>query len=124
VVIVPVVGTVPLQPPDAVQVSALEAFHCSVTDAPMATLLSFDCRLIVGTATGVLAVAAVVPVKASDDDCPLQAASALTAVIPRIDLMMNAAQTRRLPQFEFIPRLPRLAASNFSEVPIYFISNL
>jgi hypothetical protein len=113
VVIVPVVGTVPLQPPEAVQVSALEAFHCSVTDAPMVTLLSFACRLTVGavaTATGLAA--AVVPVKASDDDCPLQAASALRAVIPRIDLMTNAAQTRRLPQFEFIPRLPRLAASN------------
>ena len=41
VVIVPVGGSVPLQPPEAVQVSALEAFHCSVTDAPMVTLFSF-----------------------------------------------------------------------------------
>jgi hypothetical protein len=111
VVIVPVGGSVPLQPPEAVQVSALEAFHCSVTDAPMATLLSFDCRLIVGTAMGVLAVAAVDSVNAFDDDCPLQAASALRAVIPKIDLMANTAQTRRLPQIEFIPRLPRMAAS-------------
>jgi hypothetical protein len=108
VVIVPAVGIVPLQPPEAVQVSALDAFHCNVTDAPMATLLSFACRLTVGavaTATGLAA--AVVPVKASDDDCPLQAASALRAVMQRIDLMTNTAQTRRLPQFKFIPRLPR-----------------
>ena len=124
----PVVGTVPVQPPDAVQDSALEAFHCRVTDAPMATLLSSACRLTDG-AVAVLAAAAgliapVVPVKAFDDDCPLQAASALRAVIPRIDLMTNAAQTRRLPHFELIPRLPRLAASDFSEELIYFISNL
>jgi hypothetical protein len=112
VVIVPVVGTVPLQPPEALQDWALEAFHCSVTDAPMVTLLSFACRLTVGAvaaATGLAAAA--VPVKASDDDCPLQAASALRAVIPRIVLMSNAAQTRRLLQFEFITRLPGLSAS-------------
>jgi hypothetical protein len=128
VVIVPAVGIVPLQPPEAVQVSALDAFHCSVTGEPMDTLLSSACRLTVGADGGIAAaaglIAPAVPVKASDDDCPLQAASALRAVIPRIDLMTNAAQTRRLPQFEFIPRLPRLAASNFSEVLIYFISNL
>jgi hypothetical protein len=122
VVIVPVVGTVPLQPPEAVQDSALEAFHCSVTDAPMATLLSFACRLTVGVAAGVAAAA--VPVKASDDDCPLQAASALRAVIPKIDLMTTTAQTRRLLQLEFIPRLPRLARQIFSAELISFISNL
>jgi hypothetical protein len=110
VVIVPVVGTGPLQPPEAVQDSALEAFHCSVTDAPIATLFSFACRLTVGAAAEVTA--AVVPVKASDDDCPLQAASALRTAIPRIVLMTNAAQTRRLLQFELITRLPRLSASN------------
>jgi hypothetical protein len=113
-VIVPVVGSVPLQPPEAVQVSALEAFHCSVTDAPMATLLSFACRLTLGavaTATGLAA--EVVPVKASDDDCPLQAANALRAVIPRIALMTKTAQTRRLLQFEFIPRLPRFRVKFF-----------
>jgi hypothetical protein len=122
---VPLVGNVPLQPPEAVQLSALEAFHCSVTDAPMATLLSFACRATVGAVAAAAGlIAAVVPVKASDDDCPLQAASALRAVIPRIDLMTNAALTRRLPQFDFIPRLPRWPRQIFSEELISFISNL
>jgi hypothetical protein len=88
----------------------------------MATLLSSACRLTVGAAGAAAAglIAPVDPVKASDDDCPLQAASALTAVIPRIALMTNAAQTRRLPQFEFITRLPQLAASNFFREADFF----
>jgi hypothetical protein len=122
---VPAVGTVPLQPPEAVQVSALEAFHCSVTDAPMATLLSFACRLTVGAVAGAAGrIASVDPVKASDDDWPLQAASALRAVIPRIDLMTKAAQTRRVLQCEFIRvSLDWLRQMFFAKL-ISFISNL
>lgn len=36
---VPEVGIAPLQPPEASQVFALLALHCSVTEAPMATVL-------------------------------------------------------------------------------------
>ena len=54
---VPVVGNVPLQPPEAVQYWALAAFHCSVTDSPIATLFAFAFRVTEGgeTTAGVAA---------------------------------------------------------------------
>ena len=39
VVMVPLVGWLPLQPPDAVQLCASFALHCKVVDVPMATLV-------------------------------------------------------------------------------------
>ena len=47
---VPVVGNVPLQPPEAAQELALEALHCSVTDAPMATVVSLAFKVTNGGA--------------------------------------------------------------------------
>lgn len=47
---VPEVASVPLQPPEAVQLSALEALHCSVTDVFIATLVSLAFRLTTGGA--------------------------------------------------------------------------
>jgi len=48
--VVPVVGNVPLQPPEAAQELALEALHCSVTDAPMATVVSLAFKVTNGGA--------------------------------------------------------------------------
>lgn len=47
-------GSVPLQPPEAVQATALAAFHCSVTGEPMATLLSLAFNVTDGGGTTVL----------------------------------------------------------------------
>jgi hypothetical protein len=58
VVLVPLVGIAPLHPPDAVQALALVALHCSVTDPPLATLLSLAFNVTNGGAdtAGVCAV--------------------------------------------------------------------
>ena len=58
VVIVPVVGWVPLQPPDAAQLLAWEASHCKVTEAPIVTLVSLALSTTDG-ATEAMAVDAV-----------------------------------------------------------------
>ena len=39
VVVVPLVGWEPLQPPDAVQLCASVALHCKVVEVPLATLV-------------------------------------------------------------------------------------
>lgn len=48
------VGSVPLQPPEAVQATAFAAFHCSVTGEPMATLVSLAFNVTDGGGTTVL----------------------------------------------------------------------
>jgi hypothetical protein len=48
VVTVPLVGWLPLQPPDAVQVSAYLALHCKVVDVPAGT----DVFMAVSVTTG------------------------------------------------------------------------
>jgi hypothetical protein len=68
VVAVPLVGWVPLHPPDAAQVCASFALHCSVARVPMATLLLVATRVTAGFAALVLAGS--VPVVWTDDDCP------------------------------------------------------
>jgi hypothetical protein len=50
VVVVPLGGNAPLQPPEAVQALASEAFHCNVTDVPIATLLSLAFKVTEGGA--------------------------------------------------------------------------
>jgi hypothetical protein len=45
---VPLVGCVPLQPPDAVQVSAFFALHCKVAGVPMATVLFMAASVTTG----------------------------------------------------------------------------
>ena len=66
--VVPLVGNVPLQPPEAVQELASEALHCNVTDEPMATLLSLAFKLTNGGAT-TAGVVAVLLVAASPVQC-------------------------------------------------------
>jgi hypothetical protein len=51
---VPVGGRVPLQPPEAEQALALAAFHCRLTDEPMATLVSLAFNVSDGGGTTVL----------------------------------------------------------------------
>lgn len=55
----PMVGTAPFQPPEAVQALALVALHCNVTEAPTATVPSLAFRLTNGGArtAGVAALA-------------------------------------------------------------------
>ena len=50
VVTVPLVGSVPLQPPEAVQVCASLALHCKVAGVPMATLLFMATSVTAGFA--------------------------------------------------------------------------
>ena len=54
VVTVPLVGCVPLHPPDAVQVSAYFALHCKVAGVPMATVLFMAASVMTGFVTTVL----------------------------------------------------------------------
>ena len=116
---VPVVGTAPLQPPEAVQAVASVVFHCSVTEAPMATVLSLAFRLTNGgaTTTGVVAPPDVCAVCGVGDVSALElaphAASELSAANPSIDFNANAIPKWRLRRIELITRLPRFTATNF-----------
>jgi hypothetical protein len=69
VVAVPLVGCVPVHPPDAAQVCASFALHCNVAGVPMATLLLVATRLIAGTAVAAaVAVVELVPLVSLDAD--------------------------------------------------------
>ena len=57
VVTVPLVGWVPLHPPDAVQVSAYFALHCKVAGVPMATELFMAASVTTGFETTLLGAA-------------------------------------------------------------------
>jgi hypothetical protein len=85
VVAVPLVGWVPLHPPDAAQVCASFALHCNVVAVPIATLLLVATRVTAGFAA--LMLAGPVAVVWTDDDCP-HAANAKNAAHP-------SAQRRR-----------------------------
>jgi len=50
VVAVPLVGWVPLQPPEALQDWASVALHCKIVEVPMVTLLFWGTRVIAGLA--------------------------------------------------------------------------
>ncbi len=69
----PLVGRVPLQPPEAVQVCAPLAFQLKVTGSPEFTLLALTCKEIDGLATAVVAAAAS-PLPADVRESPSQAA--------------------------------------------------
>jgi len=86
VVAVPLVGWVPLHPPDAAQVCASFALHCNVVAVPMATLLLVATKVTAGFAAAVAAGSVVLVW--TDDDCP-HAANAENAAHP------SAARTRR-----------------------------
>lgn len=90
----------PLQPPEALQLSASVALHCRVTDAPIATWVSLAFKLTDGGAavTGVL-----VPVGGCDVSAvvvPPHAASAARAIEAEKDCNANAYPDRRLRRIE------------------------
>jgi hypothetical protein len=137
VVVVPVVGSVPLQPPEAAQVCALAAFHCSVTEAPMTTLFSLAFNVTDGGATGAGGGATgagggaigagggtTVSVPAASTDCVWaeypHAASALSAANPSIDFNANAVPKQRLRRIELIMRLPRMMRRGTSALLLAF----
>ena len=109
--VVPSGGNVPLQPPDAEQVSALEAFHCSVTDVPMGTVLSLAFKVTNGGAatTGVVALPVELPAVCALELSP-HAASEPRAANPSIDFNANANLVLRLRRIELITRLPRFTS--------------
>jgi hypothetical protein len=110
---------VPLQPPDAVQVVALVALHCRVTDAPTATVLSLALKLTNGGAAtaggvGVLDAAvldaAVLLVELPDvsaSELAPHAVSTPSTVNTNKDFNANANPERRLRRIELITRLPK-----------------
>ena len=112
--VVPVIGNEPLQPPDASQVLALVALHTSVTDAPMATVVSLAFKVTNGgaaTAGAVGLVAAVLPVALSLAAVPStvspfelapHAASEPSAANTNMDFNANAIPMRRLRRIELI----------------------
>lgn len=128
--VVPVVGNVPLQPPDAVQVLALVAFHCSVTEAPMATVLSLAFKVTNGGATTADAAALLgvcVGCDVSDVtafELAPHAASELSTANANIDFNANANRERWLRRIELIRVSPRLTATKFPRSSIPFTRNL
>ena len=101
VVIVPLIGWVPLHPPEAVQDFAWVALHCKVVALPLGTLALFATRVTAGFAVSVEAVVAVLTLDvltlegleasvSADDDSP-QAASAANAAHP--SAQRNTRQT-------------------------------
>ena len=130
----PTGGIVPLQPPEAVQALAYEEFHCSVTAAPIATLLSLAFRLTNGggTTAGVVMPVDVdvgaVEAPSAEDVCAFElaphAASKQRAVNPSVDFNANANLVRRLRRIELIRRLPRFPVTTCSRSANLFIRNL
>jgi len=92
VVTVPLVGSVPLHPPDAAQVCASFALHCNVAGVPMAMLLFVATRVTAGFA----APPAVGSARAvwTEDDCP-QAANAENAAHPKTPRNRREAAAQR-----------------------------
>jgi hypothetical protein len=116
VVVVPVVGNVPLQPPEAAQELALEALHCSVTGVPMATVVSLAFKVTNGGATtagvvglpvagllvGVLLVGPLLAEVVSAFELEPHAASEPSAANANMDFNANANPMRRLRRIELI----------------------
>jgi hypothetical protein len=135
-VVVPMVGNVPLQPPEAAQVLALVALHCSVTDAPTATVVSLAFRLTSGGAATAGGVAvpdagvfvAVLLVELLPDVSAFElaphAASALSTVNANRDFNANANPEWRLRRIELITRLPNILRQLFPRSLNPFFRNL
>jgi hypothetical protein len=114
VVVLPLMGNEPLQPPDASQLLASVALHTSVTDAPMATVVSLAFKVTNGGAAVVGAVAllvavlpaavsvAAVPSTVSPFELAPHAASEPSAANTNIDFNANAIPMRRLRRIELI----------------------
>jgi hypothetical protein len=101
---VPLGGCEPLQPPEAVQLLALDAFHCNVTLYPMGTLFSFDFSVTVGAEISLPVGVAVSVVTLVDE--PWHAASAVSANNASIEFNTNAELTRLPLPIEFMLCLP------------------
>jgi hypothetical protein len=122
---VPVGGMVPLQPPEAAQVSALAAFHCSVTDLPMGTGFSLAFKVtdggggattagVVGVLLGgVLLAGPLLAVVVSALELMPHAASEPSAATASVDFNANANLKLRLRRIELIRRLPRSTKTTF-----------
>ena len=135
---VPVVGNVPLQPPDAAQELALEALHCSVTDEPMATVVSLAFKVTKGGATtagavalpvvvllgGVLLVGPLLAVAVSALELAPHAASEPRAANANMDFNANANPMRRLRRIELIRVSQDLLRQLFRGALISCIRNL
>jgi hypothetical protein len=100
VVIVPLGGCEPLQPPEALQLSTFDALHCSVTPCPIGTVLSLDFSVSVGAAISLLVIVPAFVVTLVD--VPEHAASAVSAANTSIDFKTNAQPTRLPLRIEFI----------------------
>ena len=124
----PVVGTVPLQPPEAAQELASEALHCSVTGVPMATVVSLAFKVTKGGATtagavalpvvvllgGVLLVGPLLAVVVSASELAPHAASEPSAANANMDFNANANPLRWLRRIELIHVSQDFTAKTFS----------
>ena len=121
---VPVGGMVPLQSPEAAQVFALAAFHCSVTDLPMGTGFSLAFNVTDGgaAAAGPAGLLVSGPVVSALELEP-HATSELSAINPSVDFNANANLELRLRRIELITLLPRFTAANFLRSWISFARN-
>lgn len=107
----PLVGSVPLQPPEAAQLPALDAFHCSITDAPVVTSFWSAFNVSDGGTTAAIPLPGICVVVCELEVPYPHAVRAPSAAIPRIDFNANADLERRwLRRIELITCLPRLAA--------------
>ena len=135
-VVLPLMGNEPLQPPDASQLLALVALHTSVTDAPMATVVSLAFKVTKGGAAVVGAVAplvaealvavslvVVLPVVSAFELEP-HAASEPSAANTNIDFNANAIPMRRLRRIELIRVSQDLLRQLFRGALISCIRNL
>jgi hypothetical protein len=71
----PLVGRVPLHPPEAMQVCAPLAFQLKVTGSPEFTLVALNCKEIDGLAAVVAAFAVASPLLPGVKESPSQAAN-------------------------------------------------
>jgi hypothetical protein len=101
---VPLGGCEPLQPPEAVQLLALDALHCNVTLYPMGTLLSFAFSVRVGAEFSLSVTVPVLVVTLLE--VPWHAASAVSAINAGIVFKTNAELTRLPLRIEFMLCLP------------------
>jgi hypothetical protein len=92
VVTVPLVGWVPLHPPDAAQVCASFALHCNVAGVPMAMLPFVATSVTAGFAA--LPAAGFARADWPEDDCP-QAANADNAAHPTTPRHRREAAAQR-----------------------------
>jgi hypothetical protein len=100
VVMVPLGGCEPLQPPEAVQLSTFDALHCNVTLCPIETVFSLDFSVSVGAEISLPVIVPAFVVTLAD--VPEHATSADSAANASIDFNTNAQPTRLSLRIEFI----------------------